>query len=114
MLSLLLAFGGEPLIVDQPEDDLDNAMVMDLVVSQIRANKTHRQLIVVTHNPNVVVNGDAEWVIPMHFHKGQIDVDATGLGAVSELGTRKAICTIMEGGENALRMRYKKILENIA
>ncbi|WP_274514360.1 TrlF family AAA-like ATPase [Xanthomonas campestris] len=114
VLSLLLAFGGEPLIVDQPEDDLDNAMVMDLVVSQIRANKTHRQLIVVTHNPNVVVNGDAEWVIPMHFHKGQIDVDATGLGAVSELGTRKAICTIMEGGENALRMRYKKILENIA
>lgn len=114
VLSLLLAFGGEPLIVDQPEDDLDNAMVMDLVVSQIRANKTHRQLIVVTHNPNVVVNGDAEWVIPMHFHKGQIDVDAAGLGAVSETGTRRAICTIMEGGENALRMRYKKILENIA
>ncbi|WP_372392082.1 TrlF family AAA-like ATPase [Xanthomonas sp. NCPPB 3582] len=114
VLSLLLAFGGEPLIVDQPEDDLDNAMVMNLVVSQIRANKTHRQLIVVTHNPNVVVNGDAEWVIPMQFHKGQIGMDAAGVGAVSERGTRNAICTIMEGGEQALRMRYRKILEDMA
>ncbi|QEO28496.1 AAA family ATPase [Xanthomonas translucens pv. undulosa] len=114
VLSLLLAFGGEPLIVDQPEDDLDNAMVMDLVVSQIRANKAHRQLIVVTHNPNVVVNGDAEWVIPMQYRKGQIEVDARGLGVVSERGTRNAICTIMEGGEQALRMRYRKILEDSA
>ncbi|PPU73912.1 hypothetical protein XmelCFBP4644_05530 [Xanthomonas melonis] len=114
VLSLLLAFGGEPLIVDQPEDDLDNAMVMNLVVSQIRANKTYRQLIVVTHNPNVVVNGDAEWVIPMQFHKGQIEMDTAGVGAVSERGTRNAICAIMEGGEQALRMRYRKILEDMA
>ncbi|WP_397597019.1 TrlF family AAA-like ATPase [Silanimonas sp.] len=114
VLALLLSFGDEPLIVDQPEDDLDNAMVMELVVDQIRRNKSRRQLIIVTHNPNVVVNGDAEWVSPMRFRKGQIEIELDGVGAVSERGTRKAICRIMEGGERALRMRYKKMLEELA
>ncbi len=113
VLALLLSFGDEPLIVDQPEDDLDNAMVMELVVDQIRRNKTRRQLIIVTHNPNVVVNGDAEWVVPMRFRNGQIELDPEGVGAVSDRGTRKAICRIMEGGERALRMRYKKMLEEL-
>lgn len=113
VLALLLSFGDEPLIVDQPEDDLDNAMVMELVVGQIRRNKSRRQLIIVTHNPNVVVNGDAEWVIPMQFRKGQIEADAQGVGSVAERGTRNAICAIMEGGKDALRMRYKKMLEDL-
>jgi energy-coupling factor transporter ATP-binding protein EcfA2 len=113
VLALLLSFGDEPLIVDQPEDDLDNAMVMELVVAQIRGSKARRQLIIVTHNPNVVVNGDAEWVVPMRFRKGQIEVDVGGVGAVAERGTRHAICAIMEGGKDALRMRYKKMLEDL-
>ena len=54
MLAFLLAHGEEPLVLDQPEDDLDNHLIYDLVVRQIRENKLRRQIIVVTHNPNVV------------------------------------------------------------
>ena len=46
------------LLIDQPEDDLDNALIYDLIVKQIHENKNRRQLIIVTHNPNIVVNGD--------------------------------------------------------
>ena len=53
MLAFLLSYGVEPMILDQPEDDLDNHLIYDLIVRQIRANKTRRQLIVVTHNPNI-------------------------------------------------------------
>ena len=60
ILSFLLSHGDEPLLLDQPEDDLDNALISELVVDQIRNNKSRRQIIVVTHNPNIVVNGDAE------------------------------------------------------
>ena len=67
MLAFLLAHGEEPLVLDQPEDDLDNHLIYDLVVRQIRENKLRRQIIVVTHNPNIVVNGDAEMLHALDF-----------------------------------------------
>lgn len=111
ILSFLLAHGDEPLLLDQPEDDLDNALVYALVVRQIRANKSRRQIIVVTHNPNIVVNGDSELVIPMEFKNGEIhSVDAGGL---QQRAVREKICAVMEGGKDALRQRYKRILEDM-
>lgn len=111
ILSFLLAHGDEPLLLDQPEDDLDNALVYALVVKQIRANKSRRQIIVVTHNPNIVVNGDAELVLPMEFKNGEIHlVDAGGL---QQRAVREKICAVMEGGKDAFRQRYKRILEDI-
>lgn len=68
MLAFLLAHGGEPLVLDQPEDDLDNHLIYGLVVQQIRSNKQRRQLIIVTHNPNIVVNGDAELIHVLDFN----------------------------------------------
>ena len=55
MLAFLLAHGDEPLVLDQPEDDLDNQIIYSLVVTQMREDKLRRQIIVVTHNPNIVV-----------------------------------------------------------
>jgi predicted ATPase len=111
ILSFLLAHGDEPLLLDQPEDDLDNALVYSLVVKQIRANKSRRQIIVVTHNPNIVVNGDAELVLPMEFKSGEIHlVDSGGL---QQRAVREKICAVMEGGKDAFRQRYKPILEDI-
>jgi ABC-type cobalamin/Fe3+-siderophores transport system ATPase subunit len=111
ILSFLLAHGDEPLLLDQPEDDLDNALVYSLVVKQIRANKSRRQIIVVTHNPNIVVNGDAELVLPMEYKNGAIHlVDAGGL---QQRAVREKICAIMEGGKDAFRQRYKRILEDM-
>ncbi len=112
VLAFLLAFGDEPLIIDQPEDDLDNAMVYDLVVMGIRDNKARRQLIVATHNANIVVNGDAEYVVPMRYAGGGIDVDRAA-GGLQENAVREKICEVMEGGKKAFEMRYKKILKDL-
>ncbi|MFZ5723351.1 MAG: TrlF family AAA-like ATPase [Pseudomonadota bacterium] len=111
ILSFLLAHGDEPLLLDQPEDDLDNALVSELVVQQIRGNKSRRQIIVVTHNPNIVVNGDAELVLPMAFAGGQIQLNDAG--GLQERAVRQRICDIMEGGRDAFRQRYKRILEDL-
>ena len=78
MLAFLLAYGAEALVLDQPEDDLDNHLIYDLVVRQIRENKLRRQIIVVTHNPNIVVNGDAEMLHAMKFSAGQCVVSQAG------------------------------------
>lgn len=108
LLSFLLAYGREPLIVDQPEDDLDNRLIYELVVSQLRRVKEYRQVLMVTHNPNLVVNGDAELVLAFSAGGGQTWLDSCG--SLQEGSVRDAVCRIMEGGEEALRRRYAKIV----
>ncbi|MEO5377313.1 MAG: AAA family ATPase [Magnetococcus sp. DMHC-6] len=107
ILAFLLSYGDEPLIIDQPEDDLDNALIYDLIVKQIHENKNRRQLVVVTHNPNIVVNGDSELVHVLKFENSQVQIDHQG--GLEELKIREAICTIMEGGREAFDKRYKRI-----
>ena len=107
LLAFLLAFGDEPLILDQPEDDLDNHLIYDLIVRQIRQSKLRRQLIVVTHNPNVVVNGDAELVHVMEFGEGQCFVRQSG--ALQEIDVREEVCRVMEGGREAFERRWKRL-----
>jgi ABC-type lipoprotein export system ATPase subunit len=111
MLSFLLVYGEEPLLLDQPEDDLDNALVSELVVEQLRKNKVRRQLVVVTHNANIVVNADAELVMTMDYKNGQINLASAG--GLQETNVRQDICRVMEGGEQAFRQRYKRILEDL-
>ena len=107
LLAFLLAFGEEPIVLDQPEDDLDNHLIYDLIVRQIRENKLRRQLIIVTHNPNVVVNGDAELVHVMEFGKGQCFVQQSG--ALQESAVRREVCRVMEGGHEAFSRRWKRL-----
>lgn len=107
MLAFLLAHGDEPLILDQPEDDLDNHLIYDLVVRQIRENKLRRQIIVVTHNPNIVVNGDAEMLHALEFRQGQCVVDQSG--SLQEKAMREKICEVMEGGREAFERRYRRL-----
>tara|TARA_R100000656_G_scaffold60213_1_gene46732 strand:- start:329 stop:3079 length:2751 start_codon:yes stop_codon:yes gene_type:complete len=106
ILSFLLSYGTEPLVLDQPEDDLDNGLITSLIVSKLHENKSERQIIVVTHNPNIVVNGDSEYVVALE-DRGQINPVATG--ALQESTVRKNVCEIMEGGETALQQRYKRM-----
>ena len=107
MLAFLLSYGEEPLVLDQPEDDLDNHLIYELVVRQIRANKLRRQLIIVTHNPNVVVNGDAEYVHAFDFTGGQCQVVQSG--CLQERTVREEVCRVMEGGREAFERRYCRI-----
>ena len=107
MLAFLLAHGEEPLILDQPEDDLDNHLIYDLVVRQIRQNKLRRQIIVVTHNPNIVVNGDAEMLHVLDFRKGQCVVADSG--SLQDESIREEVCRVMEGGREAFERRYRRL-----
>jgi energy-coupling factor transporter ATP-binding protein EcfA2 len=107
LLAFLLAFGEEPIVLDQPEDDLDNHLIYDLIVRQIRENKLRRQLLIVTHNPNVVVNGDAELVHVMDFGRGQCYVQQSG--SLQEAPVRREVCRVMEGGHEAFSKRWKRL-----
>ena len=107
MLAFLLAHGSEPLVLDQPEDDLDNHLIYDLIVRQIRENKVRRQIIVVTHNPNIVVNGDAEMLHALDFRHGQCVVIQKG--SLQDAAMRDEICRVMEGGREAFGRRYRRL-----
>ena len=87
LLAFVLGYGSEPIILDQPEDDLDNTLIYELLVSRLRETKTKRQVIVVTHNPNIVVHGDAELVLSLKAGKGQSSVDCQGGLQLSEQET---------------------------
>ena len=109
LLAFILSFGEEPVILDQPEDDLDNHLIYDLIVQQLREIKSSRQVIVVTHNPNIVVNGDAEAVIAMDFRHGQCVIVDDWTGCLQESGPRETVCRVMEGGLKAFVSRYKRL-----
>jgi hypothetical protein len=107
LLAFLLSYGEEPMLLDQPEDDLDNHLIYDLIVRELREVKRRRQIIVVTHNPNVVVNGDAELTIALHAPAGQTLIEVTG--GLQEPDVRAVICNVMEGGRAAFDLRYRRI-----
>jgi hypothetical protein len=107
LLSLILRMSNDPLILDQPEDDLDNELITELVVKTLQETKSNRQVIVVTHNANVVVNADSERVFVVRF--GPIPVLALQ-GSIQDTDVRAAICRIMEGGKQAFEARYQRLL----
>jgi energy-coupling factor transporter ATP-binding protein EcfA2 len=106
ILTFILSYGRLPLILDQPEDDLDNRLVYELIVDRLKQAKGKRQLIVVTHNANVPVNGDAEYIISMDTESKSLKVLHTG--TVEQISIKKEICDVMEGGELAFEMRSKR------
>ncbi len=108
LLAFVLSYGREPIILDQPEDDLDNSLIYELLVNQLRQTKLTRQVIVVTHNPNIVVHGDAEYVISLNTKNGQTSIAAKG--GLQERSVRDEICRVMEGGEIAFETRYRRIM----
>jgi len=108
MLAFLLAHGNEPLVLDQPEDDLDNHLIYDLIVRQIRINKQRRQLVIVTHNPNIVVNGDAEMIYAFDFNH-QCHVKKKESGSLQNQDVRDEVCKVMEGGKDAFERRYQRL-----
>lgn len=106
ILTLILSQGKTPLILDQPEDDLDNKLVYELIVDRLKQAKENRQIIVVTHNANIPVNGDAEYVISMNSETNKLKVMQVGTVEFTEI--KKEICDVMEGTEKAFEMRSKR------
>ncbi|MYL09066.1 MAG: hypothetical protein F4015_06220 [Acidimicrobiia bacterium] len=108
LLAFVLGYGSEPIILDQPEDDLDNTLIYDLLVSRLREAKFERQIIVVTHNPNIVVHGDVELLISLASVSGRTKI--TRQGGLQEESVREEICRVMEGGREAFERRYQRIM----
>ena len=107
LLSLLLETTDDrPLVIDQPEDELDNRFLSETVLPALKKLRGRRQVIVATHNANVVVNGDADMVIQLDAtaHRGRVAC----AGAIEEPAMRDAIVRTVDGGEEAFRLRRRK------
>lgn len=110
-----------PLLLDQPEDDLDNSTVYYYLVEKIRKLKFKRQIIIVSHNANLVLNSDSDYIIYCSRDEegfsfvsekleSQNDVDFTSLNGVKTKAKILGVCSsILEGGVKALEKRVKKI-----
>jgi hypothetical protein len=107
ILSLILIERDVPLVVDQPEDDLDNEFIFREIVQTLKREKERRQFIVATHNANIPVSGDAELIIVMQADQnhGWIDVPP---GSIDAPRLREPVEDILEGGEEAFRIRQQK------
>lgn len=105
----MLAESNVPLIIDQPEDDLDNAFVFSSIVSTLRAVKERRQVILVTHNANIAVLGDSELILPMNRENdcGKIK----DRGSIDTKTTKAFVQSILEGGAEAF-LRRKEIYDH--
>jgi ABC-type lipoprotein export system ATPase subunit len=101
VLPLLLLESANPLLVDQPEDNLDNRFISEAVVEAILKMKSRRQMIFVTHNPNIPVLGDAERVFVLDSDGAT--ARKSNEGTVDEC--KREIVNLLEGGENAFKVR---------
>lgn len=99
----MLAESNIPLVIDQPEDDLDNTFIFSTVVKTLRSIKERRQVILVTHNANIAVLGDAELLLPMR-RSGDGGV-AFDRGSIDKTETKQAAINILEGGGVAFQRR---------
>lgn len=102
---------GSPFIFDQPEDDLDNKFIMRELVPLFRGIKKYRQVIIATHNANLVVNADAEQVIVASNNGERLSYFSGSLehtSSIEPLGIRENVCDILEGGQTAFESREKK------
>ena len=128
ILRLLLDFDDSvwPILIDQPEDDLDNRAIYTDLVSYLRDKKSKRQIILVTHNPNIVVGADSELVIVANKHGSKNEnpdkikfcyygdtlessfKDNDEKTVLYKQGIKEHICEILEGGDAAFKLREKK------
>lgn len=106
VLALLLSEAANPLVIDQPEDELDSNFVYNELIPLLRKTKHERQLIIATHNANLPVNGDAELVYAFDVESGSGVMKACG--GLDNPKVTSAILDIMEGSEEAFRKRREK------
>ncbi|SOD24067.1 RecF/RecN/SMC N terminal domain-containing protein [Variovorax sp. YR752] len=106
LLNLMLARGDGPIVIDQPEDELDSSFIYKTLVKDLRATKQKRQLIIATHNANLPVNGDAEFIYALEARDGKGKTLAEG--GLDRAPVARAVLDIMEGSEQAFKRRSEK------
>ena len=112
VLLLLLLESETPLIVDQPEDDLDNRFITEGVVPRMREEKQHRQFLFSTHNANIPVLGDAELIVGLYAtgeaEHGRARIAREHMGSIDTKRVRELVEEILEGGKEAFERRRRK------
>jgi len=108
ILHLLLLQNLDPLLMDQPEDNLDNAFIADRIVVELRSAKIARQFIFATHNANIPVFGDAEWIGVFEAREGRAYMPPESQGAIDVMQVRDKAANILEGGKTAFNQRKAK------
>lgn len=108
ILHVVLLENKDPLIIDQPEDNLDNSFIAEDLIAAIRENKIKRQYIFATHNANIPVFGDAELIVSMEENEGMGIISKGGIGSIDTDTVKDHVVRILEGGEAAFRMREEK------
>jgi ABC-type sugar transport system ATPase subunit len=102
---LMLSKSNKPLIIDQPEDNLDSEFIFKTIVKNLRRIKETRQVIIVTHNANIAVLGDAELIVPLK--STNIKSHVLSPGSIDRKETRDICCEILEGGRSAFTQRQQ-------
>jgi hypothetical protein len=112
VLLLLLLESEAPLVVDQPEDDLDNRFITEGVVPIMRREKRRRQFVFSTHNANIPVLGDAELILGLaasgEAREGHARISPEYMGSIDSRTVRELVEEILEGGKDAFEMRRSK------
>ena len=112
ILLLLLLESDAPLIIDQPEDDLDNFFIAEGIVPKMREEKRKRQFIFSTHNANIPVLGDAELIVGLRAvgeaEEGHGEIPVEWMGSIDDENVRLNVEEILEGGKEAFEIRRAK------
>ena len=112
ILLLLLLESNSPLVVDQPEDDLDNRFITESIVPIMRTEKLRRQFVFSTHNANIPVLGDAELILGLDVsgdaETGQANIATEHMSSIDSRPVRELVEEILEGGKDAFEMRRSK------
>ena len=113
VLLLLLLESDAPLVVDQPEDDLDNRFITEGVVPKMREEKRRRQFVFATHNANIPVLGDAELIVGLTAsgeagQEGKARMPREHMGSIDARPVRELVEEVLEGGRVAFEMRRLK------
>ncbi|WP_394868078.1 hypothetical protein [Staphylococcus saprophyticus] len=108
ILNILTLKNNDPLLVDQPEDNLDNSFITNNLIHSIRQLKINRQFVFATHNANIPVFGDAELIAVMETEEGQGIINKENLGSIDNELVRNSVISILEGGNTAFQMRKNK------
>lgn len=108
ILNILMLDNHDPLIIDQPEDNLDNSYIANNFVDGLRDYKLNRQFVFATHNANIPVFGDSELIMVMEEIDGQGGIEDDCIGSVDNPNVKSAVVNTLEGGQTAFQMRRAK------
>jgi ABC-type lipoprotein export system ATPase subunit len=108
LLGIVLLESAATLLIDQPEDDLDNQFIFDQIVDTLRREKERRQFVIATHNANIPVSADAELIVVVEADERRGRIGAGGVGSIDAAAMKAAVGRILEGGAHAFQIRREK------